>query len=193
MPRITKTMRIVKRIIATITILGCIAQPAIAGYNVWTNEYTLSRQELQSVIVRQFPTQLRYAEVFDVQVSDPQLQFAPERNRLITTVQVKVSSALLLQTPLSGTVTFSNRLKYDSATRAIRLDAPNVDQVDVHGLPAQYAQQLTAIGSLIAQQVLQNYPIHTFRAEDLRVANKSFEPGAITVQSDGIAVEVNPT
>ncbi|WP_228124557.1 DUF1439 domain-containing protein [Glaciimonas soli] len=168
-------------------------QPAIAGYNVWTNEYTLSRQELQSVVARQFPTQLRYAEVFDVQVSHPQLQFAPEKNRLITTVQVKISSALLLQAPLNGTVTLSNRLKYDSTTRSIRLDAPNVDQVDVYGLPAQYTQQLTAIGSLIAQQVLQNYPIHTFRTEDLRIANKSFEPGAITVQSDGIAVEVNPT
>ncbi|MDP5009111.1 MAG: DUF1439 domain-containing protein [Glaciimonas sp.] len=184
-------MQVVAQLIVAITLFGSAILPASAGYNVWTSEYTFSLPELQTAIAKKFPVQLRYAEVFDVQVSHPRMTLDSAQNRVITTVDVKVSSALLLPTPLNGKVALSSRLKYDPASRAIQLDAPNVDHVDVNGLPAQYIQQLNAIGAVVAQQVLQGYPIHTFAAEDLRIANKAFEPGAITVQSDGIAVQIN--
>lgn len=164
---------------------------AWAGYNIWTNEYTLSQKQLQSVIETRFPQQLRYAEVFNVNLKNPRLTLNPAQNRVLTQVSVDVFSPLLLAAPLNGAITLSSGLKYDKATRAILLDNPAVDSIDFSAVPAQYKQQLSQIGMIVAEQVLKDYPVYTFTSDELRLSGKTFEPGAITVQADGIAVKIN--
>ena len=97
---------------------------------------------------------------------------------------------LLQGQPLQGTLAISSALKYDPVRRAVLLDHPSVERVDVNGMPPAYCQQLTAIGGTVAQQVLDQYPIYTFRPEQLRYGGRDVEPGAITVLPDGIKVEV---
>ncbi|EJL92019.1 Protein of unknown function (DUF1439) [Herbaspirillum sp. CF444] len=180
-------------------VLGCAALAAIAttgisraAYNVWTNEYTFPRADLQSAIATQFPRKLRYMEMFDVNLSNPRLSLNEKTNRLITTVDAQIDNKLLMNKPVTGTLSMSSALKYDTATRAVRLDAPAVEKVDIAGVPAQYAPQLNAIGNAAAEQVLKDYPVYTFKPEQLEMNGKRFEPGAITVLSDGIKVEIKP-
>ncbi|AIY40993.1 putative transmembrane protein [Collimonas arenae] len=170
-----------------------IAASAWAGYNIWSNEYTFTQQQLQTTMARKFPLRLRYAEVFNVDLKSPQLSLNSPQNRVVTLVNVSVVSPLLLPTPLNGTITLSSRLKYDRAARAIRLDSPTVDTIDFSSVPPQYKQQLNQIGAVVAEQVLKDYPIYTFTADELRLNGKTFEPGEITVQTDGIAVQINET
>ncbi len=164
---------------------------ARAGYNIWSNEYTLSQKQLQSAIETRFPQQLRYAEVFNVYLKNPRLTLNPAQNRVLTQVSVNVLSPLLLAAPLNGAITLSSGLKYDKATRAILLDNPTVDSIDFSTVPAQYKQQLSQIGAIVAEQVLKDYPVYQFTSDELRLSGKTFEPGAITVQPDGIAVKIN--
>lgn len=168
-----------------------VAATAWAGYNIWSNEYTFSQKQLQSAIESKFPQQLRYAEVFNVNLKNPRLTLNPAQNRVLTQMSVSVLSPLLLAAPLNGAITLSSGLRYDKATRAILLDNPTVDSIDFSAVPAQYKQQLGQIGAIVAEQVLKDYPIHTFTSDELRLSGKTFEPGAITVQPDGIAVEIN--
>jgi len=185
----TKRRTLVKTVLA----LGAMAAAAgaWAGYNIWSNEYTFSQKQLQTAIDSKFPQQLRYAEVFNVGLKDPRLTLNPDRNRVLTRVHVSVLSPLLLAGALNGAITLSSGLKYDRATRAVQLDNPTVDNIDFSNVPAQYKPQLSQIGAVVAQQVLNNYPIYTFTSDQLRLNGKTFEPGAITVQQDGIAVEIN--
>jgi len=44
---------------------------------------------------------------------------------------------------------------------------------------------------VVAQQLLKDYPLYTFKPEELRFNGKDVEPGAITVAPDGIRVQVN--
>ncbi|MGL1423584.1 hypothetical protein ACSTJ1_00135, partial [Vibrio parahaemolyticus] len=60
------------------------AQAADTGYNVWTNEYTVSRQQLQTAIAPQFPRKMRYMDIFDVTFSNPRLGMLPSENRMNT-------------------------------------------------------------------------------------------------------------
>ncbi len=180
-------------------VLACAALAALAttgisraAYNVWTNEYTFPRADLQSAIATQFPRKLRYMEMFDVNLSNPRLSLNEKTNRLITTVDAQIDNKLLMNKPVTGTLSMSSALKYDAATRAVRLDAPAVEKVDIAGVPAQYAPQLNAIGNAAAEQVLKDYPVYTFKPEQLEMNGKRFEPGAITVLSDGIKVEIKP-
>ena len=187
-------MMVTTAIAGPATLIGLTAsQKAHAAYNVWTNEYTLPSAILQSAIEQQFPKTLQYAQVFEVYLSKPHLTMNVAENRIVTLLNLKVTSNFLLGAPLTGTITLSSRLKYDSPTKAIRLDAPRVDNVNVGGIGAQYEQQLNAIGAVVAEQILNNYPIYTFKPDELRIGQKTFEPGAITMQADSVVVQVKET
>lgn len=164
---------------------------AIAGYNIWTGEYTFTRQELQQALDGRFPTQLRYAEIFDVTLSRPRLALDAEGNRVVTQVDAQITNSLLKMAPINGTLALRSGLRYDATARAVKLDNPSVEQVQVTGVPGQYSRQMNAVGSLVAQELLHDYPLHTFKPEELQINGKEVVPGAITVTSDGIAVKVD--
>ncbi|AGW95109.1 DUF1439 domain-containing protein [Cupriavidus sp. DF5525] len=165
------------------------ATSALAGYNVWTGEYTLSRLELQTAIEQRFPATLRYAEVVSVQLSHPRLVLDEANNRVTTQLDARLTNALLPSPPVNGKLSLNSGVRYDAAKRAVLLDNPTVQQVEVAGM-AQYREQLNAIGAVVAQQLLKDYPVYTFKPEELRFGGQEVEPGAITVGKDEVRVEV---
>lgn len=161
---------------------------ASAGYNFWTREYTLSRAELQAQMLKHFPKQLRYGELFEVQVTDPLLALNAPANRVALAVQVQIRNPFIQPRQVQGALTLSSGLKFDAATNAIRLDQPTADRVELEGMRGQDARQLQSIGASVVQELLRDYALHTFKPEELSRFGKTFEPGAITVLEDGIKV-----
>lgn len=170
--------------------LAPLMRSANAGYNIWTGEYTMTRKDIETAIDKRFPTTLNYGQLLSVALAHPQIGFNPQANRITTQVDAQVQNVLLQGQPLAGVLAISSALKYDPVKRAVLLDNPNVERVDLNGMPAAYSQQLTSVGGSVAQQVLNQYPIYTFKPEQLRYGGRDVEPGAITVLPDGIKVEV---
>jgi len=171
--------------------LAAVALAAHAGYNIWTGEYTFTRDELQQALDKRFPATLRYAQVVSVQLSHPRLVLDEAANRVTTQVDAQMSNALVPTPPVNGTLALNSGIRYDAARRAVLLDNPTVQDVQVQGVDPQYGQQLNAIGAVVARELLRDYPIHTFGPDELRVGGKEVVPGAITVAGDGIRVQVN--
>lgn len=163
---------------------------ALAGFNFFTSEYTASRDELQAQIGKHFPVQRRYAEIFTVGLHDPQLTLDGKSNRAAITVALSIASPLLRPPQVDGVVTLSSGLKYDPAARAIRLDQPQAERIDMQGLHGQDAQRLQQIGAVVAQELLRDQPLRTFTAQELTVGRKTYEIGDISVQDDGITVQL---
>ena len=161
---------------------------ASAGYNFWTGDYTLTRKELQAQIDQRFPLQLRYSELFEVRLGDPQLTLMAPSNRVALAVDVHIRNPIVKPRQVQGVLALSSGLKFDPASSAIRLDQPTADRVELQGLDGPSAQQLQNIGALVAQELLRDYALYTFKPGDLRRFGKTFEPGAITVLDDGIKV-----
>ena len=161
---------------------------ASAGYNFWTGEYTLTRQEIQAHIEKKFPLQLRYSGLFEVRLGDPQLTLLPASNRVALAANVHISNPIAKPHQVQGVLALSSGLKFDQATNAIRLNQPTADRVELQGLNGPNAQQLQNIGAMVVQELLRDYALYTFKPEDLRRFGKTFEPGAITVLDDGIKV-----
>ncbi|WP_150553053.1 DUF1439 domain-containing protein [Pandoraea soli] len=170
--------------------LAPLMRPANAAYNIWTGEYTMTRQDIEAAVGKRFPTTLNYGQLLSVELTHPKIGFNPQANRVMTQIDAHLQNVLLQGQPLAGVLSLSSALKYDPVKRAVLLDNPNVERVDVNGMPPAYDQQLTAIGGSLAQQVLNQYPIYTFKPEQLRYGGRDVEPGAITVLPDGIKVEV---
>ncbi len=175
-------------------LLGAAALPApfaaMAGFNFFTSEYTASRQELEAQIAKHFPVQKRYADIFTVSLSNPQLGLDGERNRAAITAALTISSPLLRPSTVQGVVSVSSALKYDAPARALRLDQPQAERLELQGVTGHDAERLQQIGAVVAQELLRDQPLRTFTAEELTVGRKTYEIGAITVQNDGITVEL---
>ena len=161
---------------------------ATAGYNFWTGEYTLSHHDLQAQVEKKFPLKLRYSELFEVRLTEPVLSLDATTNRASLATQVQIRNPIVQPRQVQGHLALSSGLRYDAASTAIRLDQPTAERVALEGLNSQGAQQLQTVGAVVAQELLRDYALYTFKPEDLRRFGKTFEPGAITVLDDGIKV-----
>jgi hypothetical protein len=155
----------------------------------WTgNGYTFSRGQMQEALARKFPFQRRFLGFFDVTLTNPQITLDPARNRIAIQTDAQVESGLFRQ-PLTGPLAVSSGLHYDAPTRSIRLDQPSVDRFDLQNVPGGLGPQISAIGTLVAGQLLNDYAVYTFKPEQLQVAGMAVEPGTITVLPEGVHVQ----
>jgi hypothetical protein len=166
------------------------APAAFAGFNFFLSEYTARQQELQAQVARQFPVERRYAEIFTVLLRDPRLTLDARSNRAAISAIVVIGSPLLQPSAVGGIVSVSSALKYDAPALTLRLDQPRADRIELQGIGGRDAERLQQIGGAVAQELLRDYPLHTFRREELTVGRKTYEIGAITVLDDGIKVEL---
>lgn len=190
MPSLPHVFR--RRFLACATAITALAgvTGAWAGYNIWTGEYTFTRQELQTAVERRFPTTLAYGQLVSVRLSNPRLSLDANNNRVTTLMDARLTNTVIPAPPVNGKLALNSGIRYDATRRAVLLDNPTVEQVQVDGMP-QYNESLNAIGAVVAQQLLKDYPLYTFTPEQLRVGGKEVEPGAVTVAPDGIRVQVN--
>ncbi|WPH12491.1 DUF1439 domain-containing protein [Variovorax paradoxus] len=163
---------------------------ALAGFNFFTSEYTATRDELQAQIAKRFPVAERYAEIFMVGLRDPQLGLDARGNRAAITATLTIASPLLAASPVQGVVSVSSALRYDAAARALRLDQPKAERLELQGVQGRDAQRLQQVGAVVAQELLQGQVLRSFTAEELTVGRKTYEIGDITVQDDGIKVQL---
>ncbi len=122
-------------------------------------------------------------------LANPAVGLLPEQNRIAVQLDARFASPFLRE-PVNGTFTVSAQLAYDPASLSVVLRAPAVDSVNLQGDAQAYAPQVGQAAGLLATQVLTNYPIYTFKPEQLQFAGVNYEPGTITILTNGIRVEI---
>ncbi|WP_345811438.1 DUF1439 domain-containing protein [Paraburkholderia sp. PREW-6R] len=153
------------------------------------SHYTFSQQQVQDAVQRKFPYRRTVSQVFDVALDNPVVGFLPETNRVSIKLDAHLASPFMPQ-PVDGVFTLSSELAYDAASRSVVLRSPNVDNVSVSGQAQAYTQQINAGAAVLATQLLANYPIYTFKSEQLQFAGVNYEPGTITILTNGIRVQI---
>lgn len=162
---------------------------ATATFPFIPDHYTFSRQQVQDAVQRKFPYQRSVQQLFDVALTNPVVALQPDRNRVAVRLDAWLASPLMRQ-PVSGAFTLSSELAYDSASHAVILRSPSIDHVDVSGDAAPYAEQINAVAALVATQLLNGYPVYTFKPGQLQFAGVNYEPGTITILTNGIRVQI---
>jgi hypothetical protein len=153
------------------------------------SHYTFSQQQVQEAVQRKFPYQRTISQVFNVELTNPVIGFLPDSNRVSVKLDAHLASPFLRQ-PVDGVFTLSSELAYDEASKSVVLKSPNVDSVNVSGDAQAYTQQINAAAAVLATQLLTNYPIYTFKPEQLQFAGVNYEPGTITILTNGIRVQI---
>lgn len=153
---------------------------------------TLDEAELAALVEKQFPFDRRLLEIVDLRVSAPSLRLVPERNRLASELQLRLSDRLYGQA-LEGRVALDYALRWDAAAQALRLADVRVGTVELGGATGTLGAAARGLGPLLAEQLLADAVIWRPRPEDLadRLGGR-WQPGAVDVTRRGVEIRLDP-
>lgn len=156
-----------------------------------TREMEIPLSRLQDAVATRFPFNNRYLELLDIRVTNPRVSLLPDSNRVLTSMDTSVAPPFLKRA-WNGNFAVSGQLRFDPARNALVLAEPRVEQFVVNGLDPLYANQITKVGTLLAEQLLKDIPLYTFQPDDLRFSGTRFNPTKITTRQNGLVVTFEP-
>jgi len=152
----------------------------------------ISREELQTKLGKQFPTTKRIMKLLDVSATQPKLDLQGDKNRVALSFDL-TAKELIMSQEYKGNVALSFGLRYEPKDLTIRLTQPKVEQVMVEGLPPVYQRALSGVGAQLVEDSLNDYPVHQFKPEDLRTADRmGYEVKDIQITTTGLAIHLVP-
>jgi hypothetical protein len=147
--------------------------------------------KMQSSLDRRFPLQNRALELFDIELSRPQLLMQPESDRMSLSLDALVAPPFLRQS-WRGNLVLSGRLYIDAPRGAVLMAEPRVERFTVDGIDEARQRQLGKIANLLMNNVVNDVPLYHFRPEDLRYGGVQFVPTRIIATAAGLRVSVEP-
>lgn len=146
---------------------------------------------LQQAMQSKFPFNNRYLDLFDITVSNPRLSLQPDTNRITTALDARIEPPFLKK-PWEGKLVLSGTLAIDMARNAIVLTEPRLENLTLDGATGTYTGKLARLGALLAEDVLNNMPVYTFKPDDLRLAGMRMVPTKITARANSLVVSFEP-
>ena len=172
------------------TLLACSLLASCASV-FGPRQVELPLHKLQAGMERRFPLNNRVLELFEIQLTRPQLALLPDTNRVALTMDASVAPPFLRKT-WTGSMAMSGRLYVDAARGAVMMAEPRVDRFAVDGMDSSGQRQVTRVANLLVDQLVRDTPVYSFRPEDLRYAGVQFVPTQITAARDALVVTLEP-
>jgi hypothetical protein len=152
----------------------------------------VSQAQLEELLARRFPLTRRVLEIFDVTVSAPRLRLLPEANRIATDFDL-ASTERLLRSQHRGTLALSFGLRFEPSDNTLRVTQVKVERLLIDGAPAALQRHVERLGTLLAEQALDDQVVHTLRPKDVEaVQGRGYRPSELRVTPRGLLVTLLP-
>lgn len=148
----------------------------------------LPLHKLQAGLDKRFPVNERLLELFDVQLTRPQLAIQSDQDRVALAVEASVAPPFARA--WTGNIAFSGRLYVDPGRAAVMMAEPRVDRLQLGNPEAE--RQLTRVANGLIDTVARDMPVYTFEPKDLRYAGVQFVPTRIQTTRNGLLVTLEP-
>lgn len=153
-------------------------------------DYEVPLARLQRNIDQRFPLEHRALAVFDLRLQQPRLTMLPN-DRIALSATLSVSSPLMRQ-QYGGSLALSGRLAIDQGRNAVMLTEARLDDFTLDGLDERTQRQVGSAVRLLADGLVQDTPIYTWRPDELRYAGVQFVPTAIRTSAAGLSIHLEP-
>lgn len=147
--------------------------------------------KLQAGVDRRFPVSNRVLELFDIQLTRPQLTLEAGTDRVALSMDASLAPIFTKQS-WNGSLALSGRLYVDPGRLAVVMTDPHVDKFVVDGLDEVHQRLLGKVANVLMRKVFADVPVYTFRLEDLRHAGVQFMPTRIATTPDALVVTLEP-
>ncbi len=154
--------------------------------------FTVPPEQLQQAIGKRFPYQQKLADVLDLKILSPRLALLPATNRIGTELDLNLLERIGGRT-YTGTMALDYGLRFETSDRSVRMTGVRVSSVKLNNVPEPFNDAISRHMPRLAEQLLTDYPLHTFSEQDLSlVSDLGFEPGEIRVTPQGLRVTLDP-
>lgn len=154
-------------------------------------QFELPLERLQKNVSQRLPISQRVLGVFDVQLSNPQLSTTGENDRIALSAELTVSPILMRQS-WRGNLALSGRLVVDNVRNAVFLSDAQVDRFAIDGIADAQQRQIAGAANILADKLIRDMPLYSFKPEDLRYAGVQFVPTAIRTTPGSLVVMLEP-
>ena len=151
----------------------------------------LPLERLQKNLAQRMPIHQRVLGIFDVQLSNPQVRTTGENDRVALVADLTVSPMLVRQS-WRGQLALSGRLVVDNARNAVFLSDAQVDRFVIDGVAETQQRQIAGAANVLADKLIRDVPLYSFRPEDVRYAGVQFVPTAIRTTPTALVVMLEP-
>lgn len=158
---------------------------------VGPRDIELPLHKLQAGLDRRFPMNNRVLELFDVELSRPQLAILPATGRIALSADALLAPQFLRKS-WRGSLVLSGRLYVDPVRNAVMMAEPQVDRFVIEGIDEARQRQFAKVANVLMDKIAADLPIYDFRPEDLRYGGMQFVPTRIATGPRGLVVSVEP-
>ena len=161
----------------------------LAGCSLAPRSYTLSQDELQTMVAKAFPRQYPLLGLVTLNVNAPALGLKPEINRINATMTAQLNGKVLPHS-FDGAMDLDFALRYEPRDHTLRATQVHVNSLMMTGLPDGLASMVHAYAPRAAEQAMDDVIVHTLRDEDLAKLDKADRlPASFTVTKGGLRID----
>lgn len=154
-------------------------------------QFEVPLERLQKNLGQRFPVNHRVLGVFDVHLSNPQLSSVGQNDRVALSAELTVSPMLVRQA-WRGSLALSGRLVVDNVRNAVFLSDAQVDRFAIDGIGESQQRQIAGAANVLADTLIRDVPLYSFKPEDLRYAGVQFVPTGIRTTPDALVIMLEP-
>lgn len=133
----------------------------------------------------------RVLALFDINVSNPKLALQPQGNRVLTMMDATIAPPFM-KNAWKGRFAISGGLQFDPARNAIVLVDPKMEDIALEGVDPAVGRQVTKLGGLLAEELLNRMALYTLQSDDLRYAGTRYIPDNIIVKQNSLVITLVP-
>ena len=152
---------------------------------------TVSEAELQSKIAETLAVPITLLKIFDISLSNPVIKLDAATERLNAQLDADIRNPFS-GAPLSGKLNISGKLRFDAASNSVMLADARIDNLKLDGLGGKYGEVLNLLASRLGEEILNNVPLYTLKAEDLKAGTTEFVPRDFKVVGNDLVVTLVP-
>jgi hypothetical protein len=163
-------MSAIKKALAAAAVLLVLA--AAVAYFILkgeTYEIRLTEQQIQERLDQKFPIAKKYFAILDVAYQNPKVHLVESSDRIQFGVETGLTFPFGGETKaLTGDSQLTAGLRYDATSHEFYLVDPQIDRLDIQGIPPAMTAKSEAALKTVAREVLERYPVYTIKPTDLK-------------------------
>jgi hypothetical protein len=101
-------------------------------------------------------------------------------------------SPMLMRQSWRGSLALSGRLVVDNVRNAVFLADAQVDRFAIDGMGESQQRQIAGAANVLADKLIRDVPLYSFKPEDLRYAGVQFVPTGIRTTPSALVIMLEP-
>jgi len=153
--------------------------------------YLVTHEQLDRAWAKSFPLQRSVGNgLFNASLATPEVTFLTAQNRIALMANFSASS--LLAGEVKGRIGLSGALRYDAAQRALYLQDPNLETLEVEQGASELGKVLRPALNMMLSEYLRANPLYQFKQDEMRYAGMEIDITQISVVENGIKFDLKP-